>query len=257
MGQTAELFEARATLLALNTRRGRGVCWGSEIGTRTRDKLHLVTRTCIQLTMSWLVHFLGARMSHGRLWTHKTDYGSNSREATTFPHIEYSAPHPNGFLSRDSQEGVSKLQHLVLWWLWGHITFCADLRSQWGLKKSCSPHRELSNSVSHIAWTQGNWVNSQLLVVGSQIVNLTPGPSFTHNLCCRCPNGSCKTIFDIYASRPFQQHKEHLKVRCFDPCNRVLNFWESRRTPKSPFRECECHPHTPSEWGCYKIRMSN
>jgi hypothetical protein len=69
-------------------------------------------------------------------------------------------------------------------------------------------------------------------------------------LCCKCLNGSCEAIFDIYASRPFQWYKKHLKVRCFDPCNRVLNFWESQRTPKSPFQECECHLHTPSKWGC-------
>jgi hypothetical protein len=30
------------------------------------------------------------------------------------------------------------------------------------------------------------------------------GPSFAHNLGCRCPNGQCEAIFDIYASRPFQ-----------------------------------------------------
>jgi len=29
-----------------------------------------------------------------------------------------------------------------------------------------------------------------------------------------------------------------------DPCNRTLKFWESRRTPKSSFQKCECHPHT-------------
>jgi hypothetical protein len=67
-------------------------------------------------------------------------------------------------------------------------------------------------------------VDSQLLVVGSQIANLTPSPSFTHKLCCRYLNGSCKAIFDIYTSRPFQRYKEHLKKRCFDPCNRVLSF---------------------------------
>ncbi len=33
------------------------------------------------------------------------------------------------------------------------------------------------------------------------------------------------------------------------PCNRVLNSRESRKTPKSSFRECECHPQTPSKWG--------
>jgi hypothetical protein len=104
--------------------------------------------------------------------------------------------------------------------------------------------------VSHSTWTHQGRVDSQLLVVGSQIASLIPDLSFACNLCCKCPNGSCKAIFDIYASRSFQRYKKHLKARCFDPCNRVLNFWESRRTPKSPFQECECHPHTPSKWGC-------
>ncbi len=44
-------------------------------------------------------------------------------------------------------------------------------------------------------------------------------PSFVHNLCCRCPNGSCEAIFGIYVSRAFQRYKKHLKARCFDPCN--------------------------------------
>ncbi len=56
-------------------------------------------------------------------------------------------------------------------------------------------------------------------------------------------------------ARPFststlQDLFQHLKARCFDPWNRVLSFQESRRIPKSPFWECECHPHTPSKWGC-------
>ncbi len=104
--------------------------------------------------------------------------------------------------------------------------------------------------MSHSACTHQCRVDSRLLVVGGQIASLTPSLSFTHNLCCKCPNGSCEVIFDIYASRPFQRYKEHIKARCFDPCNRALNFWESLRTPKSPFRECAYHPHTPSKWGC-------
>ncbi len=125
-----------------------------------------------------------------------------------------------------------------------------DLRSEWGLKQTCSSPWELFNGGLHSACTHRGQVDSPLLVVGSQIGNLTPGPSFAHNLCCRCPNGPCQAIFDIYASRPFQRYKGHFKARCFDPCNRVLSFRESQRTPKSPFRECECHPHTPSKWGC-------
>jgi hypothetical protein len=82
-------------------------------------------------------------------------------------------------------------------------------------------------------------------VVGSQTASLTPDLSFNHNLCCRRPNGSCKAILDIYTLRPFQRYKEHLNARCFDPCNCALSFWESWRTPKSHFRECEWRfPHT-------------
>jgi hypothetical protein len=31
-------------------------------------------------------------------------------------------------------------------------------------------------------------------VVGSQIANLTPGPSFAHNLGDRCPNAQCEAF---------------------------------------------------------------
>ncbi len=104
--------------------------------------------------------------------------------------------------------------------------------------------------MSHSTCTHWGRVNCRLLVIGSQIGNLTPGLSFVHNLCCKYLNGTCKVIFDIYTSIPFQRYKEHIKARCFDPCNRTLSFWESRRIPKSSLRECECHPHTPSKWGC-------
>jgi hypothetical protein len=72
-------------------------------------------------------------------------------------------------------------------------------------------------------------------VVGSQIASLTPGPSFAHNLGYKCPNGQCEAIFYIYASRPFQRHQEHLNARCFGPCCRALNIWESRRIPNPHF----------------------
>jgi hypothetical protein len=100
--------------------------------------------------------------------------------------------------------------------------------------------------VSHSTCTHRSRVDSRLLMVGSQTVSLslTPGPSFDHNSCCKSPNDSCKAILDIYTSRPFQRYKKHLNARCFDPCNRVLNFQESQRIPKSHFRECEWLPHT-------------
>jgi hypothetical protein len=103
--------------------------------------------------------------------------------------------------------------------------------------------------VLHSTCTHPNLVDSQLLVVGSQTGNLTPDLSFDHNLCCRCPNGSCEATLDIYTLRPLQWYKEHIKARCFNPCNQTLSFWESRRTLKSHFRECEWRPHTSLKVG--------
>jgi hypothetical protein len=126
----------------------------------------------------------------------------------------------------------------------------SDLWLGWGLKQTCSSPQDISNGVSQSTCTHQGRVDSRLLMVGSQTTNLTPGPSFDHNLCCKCLNGSCKAIFDIYTSRPFQRYEEHFKTRCFDPCNWALKFLESRRTPSSHFWECESHLHT-----CLKVGL--
>jgi hypothetical protein len=49
----------------------------------------------------------------------------------------------------------------------------------------------------HVTYTQGNQGDSRILVVKSQIDNLTPDFSFGHNLCFKYPNGSCEPILDI------------------------------------------------------------
>ncbi len=140
-------------------------------------------------------------------------------------------PHPNGILSRDSQVGVSKLSKLGLSILWGPITLCADLELRLCLKQSCSPLQNIFNGMWHATYTQGNQVESRFLVVGSQTINSTFGLSFGHNLCFKCPNGSCKPILDIYVSIFFQRYKELLNPLGFDPCNRSLNIQESTGTP--------------------------
>ncbi len=157
--------------------------------------------------------------------------------------------HPNGFLSRDSQGGVLKLSRFGFPKLWELITPSSNLQLGCGLNQSCSPPQELFNDVSHFICTHRDRVDSWLLMVGSQIASLTPDPSFDHNLCYKCPNNSCEAILNIYTSRPFQGYKKHINARCFDPCNQVLNFWESQRTPSSHFWECEFHPHTPFKVG--------
>jgi hypothetical protein len=114
--------------------------------------------------------------------------------------------------------------------LWGLITLCADLRLKWGLKKSCSLRREFSNNMSLATWTWGNRGDSQLLVVGSQTVNLT----FGHNLGFRCPNGSWELTSNIYVSIGFQWYNELFNLMGFDPWNGPLKIQESigTSTPK-------------------------
>jgi hypothetical protein len=126
--------------------------------------------------------------------------------------------------------------------LWELITPDCEVWSQRGLNQTCSPCRDLFNNVSHYQFGGREKVYSRLLVIGSQIANLTPGPSFAHNLGYRCPNDQCEAIFDIYASRPFQWHQEHINTRCFEPCCRTLNIRESRRTPNPQLWKCWASP---------------
>jgi len=141
--------------------------------------------------------------------------------------------------------------------LWEGITPRPDLGLRRGLNRSCSPRRDLSNDVSHSQFGLWEEVDSRLLVVGSQTANLTPGPSFAHNLGDRCPNAQCEVIFDMYASRPFQWHQKHPNARCFGPCCRALNIRESRRTPNLNFSKCWASPpHLAKlglrQFGCYR-----
>ncbi len=145
-------------------------------------------------------------------WTHKTHHGPDSGEATTFPHIVFSAARRRGYIQMAQIPGTPKLESrncpeivpVGVPGLWEVISSRPDLRSQRGLKQSCSPRRDLSNAMSHAQIGRREEVDSRLLVVGSQTASLTPGPSFAHNLICRCLNHQCEGIFDIYVSRPFQ-----------------------------------------------------
>ncbi len=228
-----------------------------------RGTSYLVIRSCIQnQSTSWLkliLHTLGVKTSHMQPWTHLTHHSPDSGKPPPSPYniLCVSPPHlhPNGTFSRDSQSGVPKLSRFGLPGLWAFITSRSNLRLGQSLKKTCSSPWELFNGVSHFTWTHRDWVDSRLLVVGSQTASLTPGPSFAHNLGCRCPNCQCEGIFDIYTSRPFQQYEKHFNAKCFDPCNRILSFRESRKTPKSHFRECEWQAHTSLKVGLRHTKL--
>jgi hypothetical protein len=139
--------------------------------------------------------------------------------------------HPNGYFSWDSRVGVPKLSRVGVPGLWTPISPDFRVRSQCGLKKSCSPRQELSNAVSHSQIGCREGVDSRLLVVGSQTASLTPGPSFAHNLRFKCPNEKCEPILDIYVSRALQRYQKHNNPLRFDPSTRTLKFRESTRTP--------------------------
>jgi len=115
--------------------------------------------------------------------------------------------------------------------LWSPITLRANLGSRCNLKQSCISHRELFNGMSHAMYRQVNWVDSRLFLVRSQTASLTPGLSFGHNLCFRCPNEQFEPILDIYVPRDFQWYKQRHNSLSFDLWNRSLKFQESTGTP--------------------------
>jgi hypothetical protein len=184
-----------------------------------------------------------------------THHGPDSGGATTILPIVFSVPFRctctwMALFPRTPKVESRKCPDFGFPGLWDIITSRPNLRSGRGLNQIYSPLRELSNAVLHSPSACREQVDSWLLVVGSQTANLTPGPSFAHNLGCRCPNDQCEAISDIYTSRPFQWHQEHPKSRCFHPCCRTLKIWESQRAPNPQLWECKFHPHTWPKWGC-------
>ncbi len=123
--------------------------------------------------------------------------------------------------------GVQIFSKLGLPQFWRPITLCVDLWLRSSLKKSCSPHWEISNGMWHTTCMQGNQGNSWLLMIGSQIANLTPNPFFGHNLCFKYSNGSCEPILDIYVPSIFQWYNELFNPMVFDPCSHSMKIWKS------------------------------
>jgi len=134
------------------------------------------------------------------------------------------------FFSRNSRVRVSNSRRPRLPQLWSPITLRADFGSKCSLKQSCSSRQELFNDMSHVICSQVNQVDSWLFLIRSQTTNLTPTPSFGHNICFRCPNEQCEPISDIYIPKSFQWYKECHKPLSFGFSNRSLKFRESTDT---------------------------
>ncbi len=171
----------------------------------------IITWICTNQITSWLMcscNTFGARTNHGQTQTHKThhDLDLGEKHHLPFYSILYASPwglHPNSFCPRTPKLGVLKFLKLGLPRLWRPITSYENFRLRWGLKENYSPCREFSNSMWHTACMQVNQGDSQILVVGSQIGNLTLDLSFGHNLCFKYPNGSCEPILNIYVPTDF------------------------------------------------------
>ncbi len=135
---------------------------------------------------SW--NTFGARMSHMQTQTHKTHHDLDLGEATTFPLIVYYVPLQEAHIQMTFCPGTPKWEsrNSQTWNsrnFWEPITLCVELWSRWGPKQSCSPRQDLSKGMLHITCMQGNRGDSWLLMVGSQIANLTLNLSFGYNLC--------------------------------------------------------------------------
>jgi hypothetical protein len=111
---------------------------------------------------------------------HKTHHGPDSGEATTFPHIVFSAPHFRDYTQMALFPGTPKLESrncpeivpIGVPGLWELITPDCKVWSWWGLNQTCSPRRDLFNNVSHSQFRGQEEVDSRLFVVGSQTASL-------------------------------------------------------------------------------------
>jgi len=121
---------------------------------------------------------LGVGTSHGHFDTQDSPQlgleGSHHLPLYSIICISPLRLHPNGSFSQDSQVGVPKLSRVGVSVLWTLIAPRPKLGSRRGLNQSCTSRRELSNAMLYSLRRRREEVNSRLLVVGSQIGNLTP-----------------------------------------------------------------------------------
>jgi hypothetical protein len=114
----------------------------------------------------------------------------------------------------------------------------------------------------HATCMQRSHGNSWLLMVGSQITNLTPNLtfdlSFGHNLCSIQPNGSCEPILNVYVLKDFQWYTKLHNPMGFDlvivlwrfesPLGLQLPKWEFTWECEGSFRHTFLHSWEHEMW---------
>ncbi len=151
------------------------------------------------------------RTSHGRPWIHMTHHSPNSGEAITFLHIVFFAFAHDTYIRMVFFPETPKEESLnypdLDSWDFGNYELLIQTSDWDEVSRKLIGLFEGFPTVLHSTCTHWGRVDSRHLVVENQTANLTLGPSFVHDLCHKCLNGSCKAFFDIYTSRPFQRYK--------------------------------------------------
>jgi len=130
---------------------------------------------------SW--NIFGVWMNYRQTQTHKIHHGPDLGETTTFPLIVFfvlghKACTQMSFCFGTPKLGISKFLKLGFSQLWRPITSYANLQLRWGLKQIFSPCWDFFNYVCQTTFKKVNQGNFWLLMVGSQIGNLTSNPFF-------------------------------------------------------------------------------
>jgi len=136
---------------------GRARSLGIRLGRGTsRSSLNMHPRTNHKRVSSHSGHPWVLGQATGTL-THKTHHGPDSGEATTFPHIVFSATLCGGYIQMALFPQTPKLESwdcpetvpAEVLGLWAFVTPDCRVWSQQGLNQSCNPHQDLSNAMLH------------------------------------------------------------------------------------------------------------
>ncbi len=187
-------------------------------------------------------------------WTHKTHHSPDSGEATTFPHILFSATRHGGYIQMAQILGTPKMESQIvpagLPELWTAITPDYRVRSQRGLNQSCSPCRAFQR---HVARSNRMSGRGRFPTFSGRESNcqFDSRPFF-------CP------WFKLHMSKwPMRGRFRYLRFKTFPMTLRTPQcevFWSLLssskhsgvpKDSKSPtFPSVGLHPHTWPKWGC-------